>query len=158
GIGGGAGGWGTSAKDLRLFNTGGHNIEFLGGGRERQEGNSGLVGEGGLRVPGGGDELCHGFMPLVHETGCGQASLAYWAGSQSYSVLDIDRPTPFEPHTIATALLNGNKIKVIFDTGAATSFITLRAAESAGFKPDQPGVESAGAAHGIGFKDVRTWI
>jgi tetratricopeptide (TPR) repeat protein len=88
--------------------------------------------------------------------GCDKTVLAYWAKDQPYSVIEIDPQKKF--HTVGTAFLNGVKIRVLFDTGAATSFVTLKAAERAGVKPGDPGVGAAGSAHGIGQGSVNFWI
>jgi tetratricopeptide (TPR) repeat protein len=62
------------------------------------------------------------------------------------------------PHTTGGALLNGQKIRVMFDTGSSTSALSLRAAERAGVTPDSPGVVRAGRASGIGSRSVQTWL
>jgi tetratricopeptide (TPR) repeat protein len=46
----------------------------------------------------------------------------------------------------------------MFDTGAYTSLLTLKAAKRAGVTPDSPGVMPAGTSSGIGRRTVQTWI
>jgi tetratricopeptide (TPR) repeat protein len=72
--------------------------------------------------------------------------------------MDIQQATLLIPHTQGDATLNGAQIRVVFDTGAATSMLTLRAAARAGIKPDSPGVAFAGVSHGVGRGLVKTWI
>src|SRR5262249_14282539 len=103
-------------------------------------------------------DLAHGAIRLMHPHGCEKLAMTYWAASQPYSVMDIAWATRERPHTTGTALLNGSKIYVVFDTGAATSVVSLRAAERAGVKLDQPGIVSAGLTHGIGSRPVSTWV
>jgi hypothetical protein len=54
-------------------------------------------------------------------------------------------------HTVGEALLNGTKIRVVFDTGAPFSTLTLAAARRAGIRPDSPGVVVAGKSSWIGL-------
>jgi hypothetical protein len=81
---------------------------------------------------------------------CGKDSLAYWARSEPVTVIDIDPTYGPNLQSIGTAFVNGTKIRVMFDTGAPASMLTLRAAARAGVKPDDPGVVPAGATFGIG--------
>jgi tetratricopeptide (TPR) repeat protein len=62
------------------------------------------------------------------------------------------------PHTTGTAFINGVKIDVMFDTGASTSILSMRAAARAGVRPDGPGVADAGYSSGIGRGTVKTYI
>jgi tetratricopeptide (TPR) repeat protein len=90
---------------------------------------------------------------------CKKTVMAYWAkDGDVYSVIDIDWATAQSPHTTSTAWLNGAKMHVLFDTGAATSVLSVRAAERAGVKTDAPGVVKAGFSHGIGSRVIQTWI
>jgi tetratricopeptide (TPR) repeat protein len=59
---------------------------------------------------------------------------------------------------MGSAFLNGKKIRVMFDTGAGSSMLSLDAARRAGMTPQSPGVESAGSSTGIGRHEVPTWI
>jgi tetratricopeptide (TPR) repeat protein len=62
------------------------------------------------------------------------------------------------PHLLGTATLNGSKIRVLFDTGASHSVLSLKAAAHAGFKPDGADVAASGVAQGIGRQLIETWI
>jgi predicted aspartyl protease len=85
--------------------------------------------------------------------------MAYWVKpGDAYSEMEIAWATAASPHTSGEALLNGKKIRVLFDTGAATSVLSLRAAERAGITPDSPGTVKAGRARGIGSRSVQTWL
>lgn len=104
-------------------------------------------------------DLANGVVRLIKPgEGCHGTQLLYWAGGQAYSVVDINRTTRQEPHTIGSATVNGSKIRVIFDTGAGASYLSLHSAERAGVKPDSPGVTPGGHASGLQPGSVKTWI
>jgi hypothetical protein len=62
------------------------------------------------------------------------------------------------PQTIGTAFVNGVKMRVMFDTGAASSMLSRDAAERAGVPVKGPNVVFGGVTTGVGRKPVRTWI
>jgi tetratricopeptide (TPR) repeat protein/predicted aspartyl protease len=136
-----------------------HDIEFLVGGSEVGSGSIGLLGQNVLRLGDVEYDLAKGVIRMMQAEDCKHTRLAYWVvDAQAYSVMPIDYTTPWLPQTIGTAFLNGAKIRVAFDTGAATSLLSMRAAERAGIKPDSPGVIGAGFARGIGRGTVRSYI
>jgi tetratricopeptide (TPR) repeat protein len=61
-------------------------------------------------------------------------------------------------HTIGEGYVNGHRIRVMFDTGAYNSVLSLRAAARAGITTDSPGVVEAGYSRGIGRAMVKTYI
>jgi Aspartyl protease len=105
---------------------------------------------------------------------CSKAVLAYWISpSTPYSVIDITGdPLTAEStagsrikhkqlelsHTLGRAYVNGIELRVIFDTGAETSMLSVKTAARAGIKTDSPGVVAAGVSHGIGKDLVATYI
>jgi len=85
--------------------------------------------------------------------------LAYWVTpGQSFSEMEIESVIQARLHTIGVAYVNGQKIRVMFDTGAYTSVLSLRAAARAGIKTDSPGVVEAGYSSGLGRGMVKTYI
>jgi tetratricopeptide (TPR) repeat protein len=146
GVGGDAG---VSLALVKVFTLAGvpiHNVEFLVGGSEAGGGSVGVLGQNVFRIGDVEYDLAKGAIRLMHEDGCKNAYLAYW-------VTGTD-----EPHTTGIAFINGVRIRVMFDTGAATSVLSLRAAERAGVKIDAPGVIDAGYSSGVGRGMVKTWI
>jgi tetratricopeptide (TPR) repeat protein/predicted aspartyl protease len=136
------------------------NVEFLVGGSTvgRSE-NVGILGQNIFRVGDVEYDLANGVIRLMRADGCRHALLAYWVkASEPYSVIDIEPATPLQPHTAATAFINGEKIRVMFDTGAAMSVLKLKAAERAGVKPDSAGVVEAGYFTGIGRGATKTYL
>jgi tetratricopeptide (TPR) repeat protein/predicted aspartyl protease len=159
GVGGAVSAGVTKIKDLTLFKVPLHNFDFIVGGSEPGKGTVGLLGQNILRIADVEYDLSQGSLTLFKPDNCKHANLVYWAKEgDSYSELEIEETTPREPHTTGKVLLNGAKIRVVFDTGAQTSIVGLRAAASAGVKPGGPGVEPAGYSTGIGRNSVQTWI
>jgi tetratricopeptide (TPR) repeat protein len=54
--------------------------------------------------------------------------------------------------------VNGQPITVIFDSGAAVSALTVKAAASIGIKPNSPGVVPVGVSYGIGSGEVYAFL
>jgi tetratricopeptide (TPR) repeat protein len=136
------------------------NVEFLvGGSTVGESDNVGILGQNFFRIGDVEYDLAKGSIRLMRAEDCGHALLAYWVKSpDSYSVMNIERPTAQLPHTAGTASINGAEIRVMFDTGSASSILSLRAAERAGIKPDSEGVVEAGYYVGIGQSRVKTYI
>ncbi len=126
----------------------------MGGGE-----NVGVLGQNFFRIGDVEYDLGNGVIRLMHAEGCSHALLAYWVRpGQDYSLMDIEWPTPALPHTMGTAFINGAKIRVMFDTGAGASILSLKAAERAGVKPDSEGVQAMGYFRGIGRTQVKTYL
>lgn len=152
-----------SIATVKVFTLAGipiHNVEFLvGGGTIGGEENAGMLGQNFFRIGDVEYDLGNGVIRLMRAEGCSHALLAYWVKpDQAYSLMDIEWPSPASPHTMGTASINGAKIRVLFDTGAGASILSLKAAERAGVKPDSEGVVSAGYSRGIGRTQVKTYI
>jgi len=160
GVGGEAQGWLTHVTTFTLLDVPLRNTEFIVVGNEFGPGGAvGLLGQNVFRMFGDVEyDLANGVIRLVKAKDCGNSLMAYWAKSQPFSVIDIGYATPQSPHTTGVAFLNGARIRVMFDTGAATSLLTLEAAKRAGVTPDSNGVVAAGASNGIGRRMVKTWI
>jgi tetratricopeptide (TPR) repeat protein len=135
-------------------------VDFTVGGSEIGSGVAGVLGQNLLnRIADVEYDLANGAIRLMRpDDGCRKAELAYWATSKPYSVIDVDWVTARTPHTIGTAFINGTEIRVVFDTGASTSILGLRAAKRAGVTPDGAGVVRAGLTYGNGRRSVETWI
>ncbi len=149
----------ATAKVFTLANVDVPNVQFLVGGSQVRGGSIGVLGQNVLEIWDVEYDLAKGLIRLMKDTDCRKNFLAYWVTpEQSSTVIDIDKATPSAPHTIGSAYVNGQKIRVIFDTGAARSLLTLRAAERAGIKVDSPGVVDSGISTGIGQGAVKTYI
>jgi tetratricopeptide (TPR) repeat protein/predicted aspartyl protease len=159
GVGGSAEASITTVKEFTLVGVPIHNVQFVVGGSQPGGEAVGLLGQNVLRLADVEYDLSNGAIRLLKPDGCGKAVMAYWAkADRVFSVIDIAWATALSPHTTAIASLNGAKIRIMFDTGAATSVLSLRAAERAGVKTTSAGVVEADRSHGIGSHTVRTWI
>ncbi len=152
-----------TAKTFTLAGVPLHNVEFLVGGSEAGQGSIGVIGQNVLHLGDVEYDLGQGMVRLMKAEDCRKVMLAYWVGkSTPYSVVDL----MWEPaltdqrlaHALSSAYVNGVKIRVVFDTGAGTSILSLKAAARAGIKPDSPGVVGAGASHGFGRGTFATYI
>jgi tetratricopeptide (TPR) repeat protein/predicted aspartyl protease len=158
GVGGEAQAWITTVRTFTIFGLPVPDVEFLVAGNEVGGGAAGILGQNVFR--GFGDieyDLADGVIRLFRARDCGSTPLAYWS-PQAYSVIDIERASTTSPHTVGAAFVNGARIRVLFDTGASTSLLSLEAAKRAGVTPDSPGVVAAGEGAGIGPRPVKNWI
>jgi tetratricopeptide (TPR) repeat protein/predicted aspartyl protease len=152
-----------SLATVKVFTIAGyqvHNVQFLvGGSTVGGQENVGVLGQNFFRIGDVEYDLAKGAIRLMHAEGCRHAFLGYWVKpSDPYSVMDIEFATPASPHTTGTALINGARIRVMFDSGSGTSMLSLRAAERAGVKPDSEGVTDAGYSRGIGRGSVKNYF
>jgi predicted aspartyl protease len=159
GVGGDAQEWLTTVKTFTLLNVDLSDTTFVVGTNGFGEGVAGLIGQNIFRSFGDVEyDLAHGVIRLVRTKGCSGVSMAYWAKSQPAYDIDIDEPSAEFPHTTGRAYVNGAEIRVMFDTGASRSVLTLDAAKRAGVTPDTPGVAPAGETRGVGRRSVKTWV
>jgi tetratricopeptide (TPR) repeat protein/predicted aspartyl protease len=150
-----------TAKVFSIANVDIPNVEFLVGGSEAGSGSAGLLGQNFLVNWNVEYDLAKGAIRLFRDTDCGKQFLAYWvaqAQQQPYTVTTIEKVSPRYPHAIGHAYINGEKIKVLFDSGAFQSVLSLKAAARAGFKADSPGVIEGGVTGGIGRNMVMSYI
>jgi tetratricopeptide (TPR) repeat protein/predicted aspartyl protease len=121
----------------------------------------GLLGQDLLHWADVEYDLANGVIRLAKPKGdCKRTSMAYWADAakKPHSDIEIEPADIRQPHTKSIAFLNGVKIRVIFDTGAAQSILTLSAAKHAGITPTSPGVTDGGTSYGLGHRLTQTWI
>ena len=161
GVGGDAQTWITTVPRFTIFKMDLPRVPFLVLGNDLGHGAIGVLGQNVLGLGDVEYDLANGVINIMRTHGdCRKASLAYWANArgQPYSEIDIDFARAENPHTRGEAYVNGNKIRVMFDTGAYASILTLDAAKHAGVTPDSPGVTAGGMSAGVGRRTVRTWI
>ncbi len=148
----------TTVKEFTVAGLTVKNVEFLVGGSE-VSGGGGLLGQNFLERFDVEYDLANGAIRLFHTEHCENARLAYWLRpDQDYSSMSIEAVDPTNAHTVGVAYINGQKIRVAFDTGAFTSVLSVRAAERAGVKVDSPGVVANGYSTGIGRGAVKSYI
>ena len=98
-------------------------IEFIVGGSE--VGAAGLLGQNILSRADIEYDFAGGVVRFFKPSDCGKQSLEYWA--PSYSMMPIESVTDARFHTVGTALLNGVKIRIAFDTAASRDRIEVEA-------------------------------
>ena len=143
----------ATVRDLTLAGMPFPDIDFLVGGSDIS-GSIGILGQNILNRWDVEYDLGQGVVRLVKPDDCRNSLLAYWVKpTDSLSVIDI-RPEPGHAarysHTIASASVNGSAIRVMFDTGAGPSILSLEAAARAGTTPASPGVVPGGMSVGFG--------
>ena len=137
------------------------NVVFLVSGNDlSQSGIAGLLGNNLFQLWDEEFDFAEGTMRLVEPQHCGGKIMAYWTTGEPVGLVDLQRTTEkTETYLIGTASVNGQSVRVLFDTGSDTSLLSLEAARRAGISPNSPGVVAAGAAEGIGGQQlVQTWI
>jgi len=101
-------------------------------------------------------DFANGVMRLIRPKGCGGADvLSYWT----------DRPTVLQTlpgfagaaSLDATGEINGQKVRVGFDSGSAYSDMTLKAASRAGVTRASPDVSPASPTVGISGRPAAAW-
>ncbi len=119
----------------------------------------GVIGENVLHTLDVEYDFANGVVRIYKPEHCGsQTVLAYWAET-GLNVLNLDVNTSdVNHHIVAHGQLNGRDIRVMLDTGASRSYVTLKAAAAAGVTPESPGVVSGGQTVGFGSRRIDTWI
>lgn len=149
-----------TAKDVEIDGIPLHNMQFLVGATQGGGGDSaGLLGQNVLGFADAEYDLANGVIRLVVPKGdCAKAMPAYWHGDKPVGVVDVEPITPATRHFYGKATVNGQTIRVMFDTGASTSVMKLPVARRLGFRPDADNVQSAGLGGGIGKRLMESWI
>ncbi|MEP6503632.1 MAG: aspartyl protease family protein [Betaproteobacteria bacterium] len=133
------------------------NVEFIVGGNEPGAGTMGLMGRNLLAFTDTEYDLAHGMIRFMFPTGdCDGKNMAYWAGDTPISVLEL-RTNNRErmPAIQATAKLNGEDVRVLFDTGAS-SVVSLRMAHRAGVT--DAAMKPAALMYGGGQGSAKSWV
>jgi tetratricopeptide (TPR) repeat protein len=157
GVGGRAQAKVTSVFDFGLADMSFHRVDLVvvdGLGQDI----AGVLGENVLGSADVEYDLANGIVRIFRPEQCADRVLAYWAENMA-SRLDLVSNASDASHKIeAYGSLNGEKLRVYFDTGASRSMLTLKAAARAGVTPQSPGVVWAGQTGGIGPRQIDTWI
>ena len=148
----------ATAKSFTLAGIPLDKTTFIVGGSDT--GTAGLLGQNILGLGDVEYDLPHGAVRLMRSEGCNTTTLAYWAEGKPFSAIPLERGDggPWKPHTTGTVLVNGVKLRAVFDSGAQTSVMTLAAAKRAGVTPASPGVVAVGSNSGLGSRQVATWL
>jgi len=147
----------TRVKHLELLKGDLAGVEFMVGGNEAGAGGLGLLGRNILSFTDTEYDLAHGVIRFVTTNDeCQNSNMAYWAGKQPVSVVELDPERNQElPAIRAEVKLNGHSTMAIFDTGAITT-VSLEAAHRAGLKDAD--MRSIGQMTGAGRGKTEAWI
>jgi tetratricopeptide (TPR) repeat protein/predicted aspartyl protease len=133
-------------------------VDFLIGASGTETTSDGLLGANFLSQVDAEYDLAHGAIRLMHPEGCGKTDLAYWANNIAVGVVPIEEIALPDSKIKGVATINGVKLKVIFDTGASISELTLAGAKRAGVTPQDNGVIAVEKEHGVGREVVTRYI
>lgn len=147
------------AREFGLAGAVVNNMEFLVAGSSFGQA-VGVLGQNVLAFADVEYDLGNGVIRLMRAENCKDAARAYWVKpGEAFSSVAFRPISKFDSHVIGTAYLNGRKIRVLFDTGAPVSLLSVRAAERAGVKPGSAGVvRSVTLRGGTGSQVLPTWI
>ena len=137
------------------------NAKFFVGGNAFGSGAVGLLGGSVLRLWDLELDFSRGLMRFIKTEHCGGVPLAYWAQGRAahIGVVRLQPSSARHPYLIGHAWVNGKRLRVLFDTGAARSVLTVAAAKRAGITPSSPGVKWIGrVGGGVGREWINTWI
>ena len=149
----------TTTSEFSILGAEFHHTQFLVGGSEFGPRADGILGRNFLMVTDAELDLADGAVRLFSPKGCSGAPLAYWVTpGGSYSMIELEPPRGRTDRIVGSAKVNGQTIRVMFDSGASTSVLTLRAAGRAGIHSDGPNVVPAGLTGGFGRRSIETWI
>jgi tetratricopeptide (TPR) repeat protein len=148
----------TTVREFGLVGATIKDVQFLVGGSRTEGEADGTLGENFLTVSDVEFDLANGVIRLFKTVGCGSTPLAYWAADKPYSVIELDEGRRTPNQIVASASVNGTRIKVQFDSGAYRSILSLRAARFGGVGPDSPGVLAGGPEMGVGRQLRDSWI
>ena len=147
-----------TAKDFELGGVALHRIEFLVGGPEGLGEVGGFLGQNILSAMDLEVDLGGGMIRMFKPAGCEKANLAYWAGGKPASVIPIEPLGPQQRVIAGFAYVNGQRVRVMFDTGAQSSFLTRQAAERVGINIKSDAVRNGGEVRGFGRRVAESWI
>ena len=143
---------------LRGFGSGVvHKVQFLVVG-DSVDGTDGVIGQNIIGRADTEFDLANGVIRLFHTTGCENYSLAYWHGTAPVSEMRIQPLSDLHQHILGTATLNGREIRVLLDTGASSSALTLRAAKQAGFDPAKAERSFPAVTSPMGGRATELWF
>ena len=119
---------------------------------------AGLIGQNVLRISDVEYDLGDGLVRFFTPSDCSSQPLAYWAVKTPYSFVELEHMDAIDPHLRTSAVINGQRVSVWFDTGASRSVLSLEAAQRLGLTPSTPGVTVLGVGSGIGPSAVKMWV
>ena len=133
-----------------------NDVDFIVSGGNA--GATGIIGQNILAMADTQYELATGMIRLVRASQCGERAASAWSAGQPYAAMEIEPMKGAQRHVAGTGSINGVSLRVVFDTGAPTTLLSLDAARRAGIHPGQSGVVPAGLANGLGGAVKESWL
>ena len=146
----------TTVKSFEIAGRTVPDVDFLVGGGDA--GVPGIIGQNILAMADTQYDLATGMIRLVRASGCGEQAAVGWAAGKPFAELAIEPIRDNQRHVAGSGSINGVSLRVVLDTGAPTTLLSLDAARRAGLAPGQPGVVSAGVANGLGGAVSESWL
>jgi len=131
-------------------------VEFMVGGNDSDRGVMGLLGRNLLGSSDIEFDLANGVINLVFPNAdCDNRVMAYWARDTPVAELElVTNDRQITPAIEATVLVNGRKVRALFDTGAGSA-LSLKAAHDAGIKDAD--MTPGGVMLGVGTGRGKRW-
>jgi tetratricopeptide (TPR) repeat protein/predicted aspartyl protease len=147
----------TTVKSFEILGGSVPNLQFLVIDQSLGSDWAGVLGQNVLRLSDVEYDLANGTLRFFKPIGCEHQPLAYWAVSTPYSSVELQPMDTIQSRLLSTAMVNGHRITVLFDTGSPRSMLSLDAAARAGITPNSPGVTFLGLVGGIGPGSNKLW-
>ena len=148
----------TSVRKFTFLGVPFHDAQFVVGGNDFPSGAVGLLGGRILQLADVEFDFGDGQMRFVVAKHCGRTPLAYWAHDESFGAVKLHRISARHPFLIGHAMLDGRRIRVLFDTGSPRSMLALDAARRVGLTPHTRGVKIAGGLAGVAKGWLHSWV
>ena len=150
----------TTVDRLELLGGNVPDMDFIVGGTEPGSGAMGIIGRNILSLADTEYDLAHGVIRLVFPNkDCADANMAYWAGQQPVTHVDLlrDADDHFNlPGILGLVQVNDKKLLTLFDSGDYSSTLSLSAASRVGVARSD--MKAAGYSYGADGKPQKTWI
>jgi len=150
----------TTVDRLELLGANVPDVDFIVGGTEPGGGAMGIIGRNILSLADTEYDLAHGVIRLVFPNDdCADANMAYWAGDQPVTRIDLlrDINDRFKlPAVIGLVKVNDQKLLALFDSGDYSSMVSLKAASRVGVAKSD--MKPAGLSYGADGNAQKTWL
>jgi predicted aspartyl protease len=153
GVGGSTRVYSARVKEFGVAGLSERNADLAVTGRELS-GAVGLIGALFLMQTDVEFDLPHGKIRFFKPVDCQGDEVVYWG--QAYAVAPMT-PVP-NNEVIVRVEVNGQPIVAELDSGTSLSTMTFQGAQKAGVGRDDPALQAAGHAKGLGSSDVRTFV
>jgi tetratricopeptide (TPR) repeat protein/predicted aspartyl protease len=157
GVGGVQGVMLTAVKSFAIADQPLSDVAFTVTDNEMGEGIAGLMGQNVLGLVDAYYDLPDGVIKVVHPHDCGDRPIIVWDPSRPFSTIPLNM-NGASKRILAEASVNGRSLRVLFDTGAPRSMLSLEAAKLAGLDPQGKDATFAGPERGIGHGVIQTWL